>query len=152
MKLRINHIWNDLKNVAEIDLISHSINKAALKKIETYLNTENQINVIELKNNRTVLIKLSDIEVITSLGHMSQILTIEGKIYHLNKRLKELYHLESDSICKINQSTILNLDKIMEFNVEQYSRLTVTTKSKNSYLISRHYAKNIKERLSCSKH
>jgi len=26
MKLRINHIWNDLKNVDEIDLISHSIN------------------------------------------------------------------------------------------------------------------------------
>jgi len=149
MKLRVNHIWSDSKAIDEIDLVSHSLNREKLKEFETYLNKENQISVIELKNNRTALINISDIESITSIGHMSQILTFEGKKYYLNKRLKELSYLESESFFKINQSTILNLNKITEFNVEQYSRLTVTTKNKNNYLISRHYAKNIKERLSC---
>jgi len=149
MKLKINHIWNNSKNIDEIDLISHSKNKATLQKIETCLNKGIQINVIEIKNNRTVLIHTSDIEVITSLGHMSQVLTFEGNKYYLNKRLKELTYLEKESLFKINQSTILNLETIVKFNVEQHSRLTVTTTNKNNYLISRHYAKNIKERLSC---
>lgn len=149
MRLRINHIWNELKSRDEIDLISHPVNQEKLEKIVTYLNKDMQLNVIELKNNRTVLIHVSDIEVITSLGHMSQVLTVEGKQYYLNKRLKELGYLENESLFKINQSTILNLETIIEFNVEQYSRLMVTTKSEHDYLISRHYAKTIKERLSC---
>lgn len=149
MRLRINHIWNELKSRDEIDLISHPVNQEKLEKIVTYLNRDMQLNVIELKNNRTVLIHVSDIEVITSLGHMSQVLTVEGKQYYLNKRLKELGYLENESLFKINQSTILNLETIIEFNVEQYSRLMVTTKSEHDYLISRHYAKTIKERLSC---
>lgn len=149
MSLRINHIWNELKSRDEIDLISHPVNQEKLEKIVTYLNKDMQLNVIELKNNRTVLIHVSDIEVITSLGHMSQVLTVEGKLYYLNKRLKELGYLEKESLFKINQSTILNLETIVEFNVEQYSRLMVTTKSEHDYLISRHYAKTIKERLSC---
>lgn len=149
MRLRINHIWNELKSRDEIDLISHPVNQEKLEKIVTYLNKDMQLNVIELKNNRTVLIHVSDIEVITSLGHMSQVLTVEGKQYYLNKRLKELGYLEKESLFKINQSTILNLETIIEFNVEQYSRLMVTTKSEHDYLISRHYAKTIKERLSC---
>ncbi|MGO2084006.1 LytTR family DNA-binding domain-containing protein [Vagococcus sp.] len=152
MKLRINHIWNDLKSENEIDLVSHSVNKETIQKIENYLNKETQIKVVEIKNNRNVFINLSDIEVILSLGHMSQVLTMEGKIYYLNKRLKELSFLEDGFLCRINQSTILNLEEIIEFNVEQYSRLEVMTKSKNKYLISRHYAKNIKERLLWQKH
>jgi len=149
MKFKINHIWNDSKNLNEIDITSNSINKKTVENIESYLNKENQISVIEIKSNRNVFLFLSEIEVITSLGHMSQVLTSEGNKYYLNKRLKELAYLENDFLCRINQSVILNLKKITEFNVEQYSRLSVTTNSKTDYLISRHYAKNIKERLSC---
>lgn len=149
MKFKLNQIWNDSKKMNEIDVISHSINKETIENMENYLNKENQINVIDIKNNRNVVIYLSQIEAITSLGHMSQVVTSEGDKYHLNKRLKELSYLENEFLCRINQSTILNVKKITEFNVEQYSRLSITTSSKNNYLTSRHYAKNIKERLSC---
>lgn len=107
-----------------------------------------KISVIEIKSSRNVLIQLSDIEVITSLGHLSQISTSEGKKYYFNKKLKELTYLEKYLFYRINQSTILNVDDIISFNVSANSRLEVVTKKQNTYLVSRHYAKNIKERLS----
>lgn len=149
MKLKINNIWSDLKSIDEIDIVSHPKNEKTIDRIESYLKKGTQINVHEIKTNRIVLIQVSEIESIISIGHISQVLTLEGYNYYLNKRLKDLSYLQSESLFKVNQSTILNLETIVKFNVEQHSRLMVTTNSKNDYLISRHYAKNIKEKLSC---
>lgn len=149
MKLKINNIWSDLKSIDEIDIVSHPKNEKTIDRIEAYLKKGTQINVLEIKTNRIVLIQVSEIESIILIGHISQVLTLEGYNYYLNKRLKDLSYLQSESLFKVNQSTILNLETIVKFNVEQHSRLMVTTNSKNDYLISRHYAKNIKEKLSC---
>ena len=149
MTVKINHRWDETKARDEIEIISHSANKEMIGQLTSQLQRSTQIHVNDIKTNRIVLIDLADIEVITSLGHVSQVLTSTGEKYFLNKRLKELAPLEKESLVKINQSTILNLKTISQFNVEDYSRLNVMTQSQNSYLVSRHYAKQIKERLSC---
>ncbi|MGY3766166.1 LytTR family DNA-binding domain-containing protein [Vagococcus vulneris] len=148
MKININHIWQDSKKPNTIDIVSHPVNKTILEKLDTLLNGINQIKATDMINNRNILLNLTEIEAITALSHMSQIITTEGKRYFLSKRLKELNYLEQESFYRINQSTIINLNQIKTFNVEKYSRLNISMLSDNKYLISRHYAKNIKERLS----
>ncbi|ODJ51518.1 LytTR family DNA-binding domain-containing protein [Brochothrix thermosphacta] len=146
--MKINNIWDNNKVTNQIDIISHPLNEHIVENMHECLKKSKKISVIEIKSSRNVLIQLSDIEVITSLGHLSQISTSEGKKYYFNKKLKELTYLEKHLFYRINQSTILNVDDIISFNVSANSRLEVVTKKQNTYLVSRHYAKNIKERLS----
>jgi len=133
--MKINFHWNNEKAIDEVDLISHPHNKEQLT---------------HPSNNRKQLIPISQIEAITSLGHLTKVLTIENEFFFLNNRLKELNYLEDNGLYQINQSTLINLKEIKLFQTEKHARLELITKTNQHYLVSRHYAKKIKERLLCT--
>lgn len=70
--------------------------------------------------------------------------------YILQKRLKDLTDLENLNFYRINNSQILNLNAVHSFQLGEHARLEVHTKTGSTYVVSRHYAKKIKEKLSCS--
>ncbi|TYS29399.1 LytTR family DNA-binding domain-containing protein [Bacillus pumilus] len=144
MKLRF--IWNQEKDVTEVDVISHPHNQERLQKIEAILETHPSLTVKDPKNDRQSLLPLEQIEAISALGHMSKVLTANRQTYFLNKRLKDLKWLENEHFFRINNAVILNLAQVHSFVAGTYARLEVETMSQNSYTVSRHYAKYIKER------
>ncbi|MGG5180772.1 LytTR family DNA-binding domain-containing protein [Bacillus sp. MM09(2025)] len=144
MKLRF--IWNQEKDVTEVDVISHPHNQERLQKIEALLETPPSLTVKDPKNDRQSLLPLQQIEAISALGHLSKVVTADGRTYFLNKRLKDLKWLEHEHFFRINNAVILNLTQVHSFAAGTYARLEVETLSQNSYTVSRHYAKYIKER------
>ncbi|GCF94375.1 hypothetical protein NRIC_22660 [Enterococcus florum] len=141
-----NYIWQQEKAVNEIDVISHPFNREKLKQLEQTLQHSTTISVIDPKNNRTKLLAVPLIETITAMGHQSKICTTAGERFFLSKKLKELGDLEQQQLFRINNSTILNLTHAASFAAGQHARLEVQTKTGNTYIVSRHYAKQIKER------
>lgn len=148
--MKINFHWNNEKAIDKVDLISHPHNKEQLLKLKESLEQEKTLLVTHPSNNRKQLIPISQIEAITSLGHLTKVLTIENEFFFLNNRLKELDHLEDNGLYQINQSTLINLKEIKLFQTEKHARLELITKTNHHYLVSRHYAKAIKERLLCT--
>lgn len=148
--MKINFHWNNEKAIDEVDLISHPHNKEQLLKLKASIEQEKTLLVTHPSNNRKQLIPISQIEAITSLGHLTKVLTIENEFFFLNNRLKELNYLEDNGLYQINQSTLINLKEIKLFQTEKHARLELITKTNQYYLVSRHYAKTIKERLLCT--
>ncbi|MGX7031257.1 LytTR family DNA-binding domain-containing protein [Vagococcus zengguangii] len=145
--MRIKNIWDRSCLVDQIEIISHPDNKKTIERISEYLNHQSRVTVTDIRTNRSRLVELVDIEAILSLGHISKVITLDGSQFHLNKKLKDLSMLEEKFLYRINQSTILNLSNVASFKTGQYSRLEVVTTNQNTYIVSRHYAKKIKERL-----
>lgn len=146
--MKINYLWKKELDLDEIDIISNPYNKEKLEKIEKYLDFDLKLSVIDIRNNRTVILELADVEFFESMGHMCKIICRDGSLFHYPKRLKDLSNLERYKFSMINQSTVFNLNQVKYFSVEKNARLQITSKSDNDYLVSRHYAKKIKEILS----
>ncbi|MFI3620699.1 LytTR family transcriptional regulator DNA-binding domain-containing protein [Vagococcus fluvialis] len=117
--MKINFHWNNEKAIDEVDLISHPHNKEQLLKLKASLEQEKTLLVTHPSNNRKQLIPISQIEAITSLGHLTKVLTIENEFFFLNNRLKELNYLEDNGLYQINQSTLINLKEIKLFQKER---------------------------------
>ncbi|MGA3602953.1 LytTR family DNA-binding domain-containing protein [Lysinibacillus agricola] len=145
--MNINYIWKDDQPVNEIDMISNPINENMLLQLEKSINSSVFFNAINPKNNRMTVVELSKIEAIESLGHLSKLILYDGSELLLKKILKELNHLEHFDFFRINNSTILNLLHIDSFGSGSHARLEIFTKNNHKYMVSRHYAKKIKERL-----
>ena len=133
--MKFRFFWNQEKDVTEVDVISHPHNQERLQKITSMLETSTSLTV-----------KDPQIEAISALGHLSKVITTQGTTYFLSKRLKDLKSLEREHFYRINNAVILNLAQVDSFVAGTYARLEVETISKNSYTVSRHYAKYIKER------
>ncbi|WHF27622.1 LytTR family DNA-binding domain-containing protein [Bacillus altitudinis] len=144
--MKFRFFWNQEKDVTEVDVISHPHNQERLQKMTSMLETSTSLTVKDPKNDRQSLLPLEQIEAISALGHMSKVITTQGKTYFLSKRLKDLKSLEREHFYRINNAVILNLAQVDSFVAGTYARLEVETISKNSYTVSRHYAKYIKER------
>jgi DNA-binding LytR/AlgR family response regulator len=145
--MKINFIWDKERAIDEIEIIANPFNKEKLVTLRDGLSSNTTLNVQNPKNNRKLTIDIQQIEVIQSLGHLSKLVLVNNEEYLLQKRLKELQALEANGLYRINNSTILNLSQVTSFRSGDYARLEVFTKSNNNYLVSRHYAKLIKERL-----
>jgi two-component system, LytTR family, response regulator len=145
--MNINYIWKDDQPANEIDMISNPINENMLLKLEKSINSSLSLKAINPKNNRLIVVELEKIESIESLGHLSKLVLDDGSELWLKKILKELSYLEQFDFFRINNSTILNLLHIDSFRSGNYARLEVFTKNNHKYIVSRHYAKKIKERL-----
>lgn len=130
--MKINFHWNNEKAIDEVDLISHPHNKEQLLKLKASLEQEKTLLVTHPSNNRKQLIPISQIEAITSLGHLTKVLTIENEFFFLNNRLKELNYLEDNGLYQINQSTLINLKEIKLFQTEKHARLELITKQINT--------------------
>ncbi|TRZ39559.1 LytTR family transcriptional regulator [Niallia circulans] len=146
--MKLNFIWDKKQEIDKVDIKAHPVNKDKLETLKQGFCTDVTLNVQNLKNNRKLRIDIHQIEVIVSLGHLSKILLASKEEYLLQKRLKELQTLEANGFFRINNSTILNLSQVASFRSSEYARLEVFTKNDNKYLVSRHYAKLIKEKLS----
>lgn len=145
--MKFTYIWKKEKRSDEVEVISHPSNEQLLKNMAASLDMVQTIHVKNPKNDRTQTIPLDEVEAIFALGHISKVLTISGKEFFLQKKLKELTYLENDRCFRINNSTILNLKHVRSFSAGSYARLEVFTQTDHVYTVSRHYAKIIKERL-----
>ncbi|MGE7114033.1 LytTR family DNA-binding domain-containing protein [Lysinibacillus sp. NPDC047702] len=145
--MKFSYIWKNNKSSSEIEIISNPSNKELLSTFEQQFFQSITLSATDFKTNRQVMIELNDIEAIEASGHFAKIFLIDGKELILNKILKELSYLESFGLVRINNSMILNLNQIRSFASGSHARLEVITKQQNTYIVSRHYAKSIKEKL-----
>ncbi len=145
--MKFNFIWKNNKSSSEIEIISNPSNKELLSTFEQQFFQSITLSTTDFKTNRQVMIELNNIEAIEASGHFTKIFLIDGTELMLNKILKELSYLESFGLVRINNSMILNLNQIHSFASGSHARLEVTTKQQNTYIVSRHYAKSIKEKL-----
>jgi len=145
--MKFNYIWNNNHSTSEIDIISNPSNKEWLSTLEQQVSQPITINATDLKTNRQVMIDLNQIEAIEASGHFTKVYLLDGTELLLNKILKELAYLESFHLVRINNSIILNLKQIQSFASGSHARLEVITKQQHKYIVSRHYAKSIKEKL-----
>ena len=145
--MKLNFIWDKKQEMDEVEIKAHPVNKEKLEPLKQELCSSQMFNVQNPKNNRKLRIDIQQVEVIVSLGHLSKIISASKEEYLLQKRLKELLTLEANGFFRINNSTILNLSQVASFRSSDHARLEVFTKNNNKYLVSRHYAKLIKEKL-----
>lgn len=145
--MKLNFIWDKKQEMDQVDIKAHPVNKEKLESLKQGLYSSMTLSVQNPKNNRKLRIDIQQVEVIVSLGHLSKTILVSKEEYILQKRLKELQTLEENGFFRINNSTILNLSQVDSFSSSEYARLEVFTKNNNRYLVSRHYAKLIKERL-----
>ncbi|TCN26508.1 LytTR family DNA-binding domain-containing protein [Mesobacillus foraminis] len=146
--MKLNFIWDKGRAMDEIEIIANPVNKEKLVSLKDGLCSNITLNVLNPKNNRKLRINIQQVEVIESLGHLSKVILVNNEEYLLQKRLKELQVLEANGLYRINNSTILNLSQVASFRSGEYARLEVFTKNNKKYLVSRHYAKLIREELS----
>ncbi len=145
--MKFNYIWKSNKPSSEIEIISNPSNQDLLLTFEQRFFQSITLLATDPKTNRQVMTELNDIETLEASGHYTKIFLIDGTVLFLNKILKDLSYLESFGLVRINNSMILNLDQIHSFASGSHARLEVITKQQNKYVVSRHYAKSIKERL-----
>ncbi|MGG5317887.1 LytTR family DNA-binding domain-containing protein [Enterococcus sp. AZ072] len=145
--MKLNIIWNNQKGKDCIDIISHPINHEIVTRWQSQWMQAATLQAIQPSNQRTLLVALQEIEAIETMGHMSKIHMLSGDVLWLQKKLKELTYLEASGFYRINNSTILNIQQISAFSAGQHARLEVFTKNQQTYIVSRHYAKLVKEQL-----
>lgn len=146
--MKITCLWEETQSFDEFTLIAHPQNKREVLQLEKALETiEPHIQVINPKNNRKLFLSLTKIEAIQSMAHLCQIFTKQGEQFLFQKRLKAVLEMNLPSLVQINNSTILNLNQVASFESGQNARLEVHTKTNHHYVVSRHYAKLIKEKL-----
>ena len=148
--MNINFTWVKEKALNEIDIFANPKHKTKLERLEIQLKQEQEIVAIDPKNNRSIKLPLDQIVSFETMGHLVKVSLINQQDYLIQKRLKELSFLESQNFYRINNSQILNLNCVQSFQLGEHARLEVHTKTGVTYVVSRHYAKKIKERLSCS--
>ena len=145
--MKLNITYSEEKNQEEIEIISHPSNQSFLNQLTKNFNQPQTLIVTQPSNNRQKIIAISDIEAITALGHLSKVTLTNQESYFYSKRIKELTFLNQHNLYQINQSTFINLMCVTSFQVEKHARLEILTHSQTSYIVSRHYVKQIKERL-----
>lgn len=146
--MNITYFFKEELSKKTIELHAHPDNERPLRSLGELFESQQQISVINPVNNRILLVKMADIERIESFGHLCKVFTEEKKDYLIQKRLKAIVDSELPNFQRINNSTLLNLTKIKAFATGEYARLEVHTYSEQTYVVSRHYAKKIKEKLS----
>lgn len=148
--MNINFTWVKEKAMNEIDIFANPKHKTKLERLEIQLQQEQQILVIDPKTNRSIKLPLNQIVAFETMGHLVNVHLLNQQTYLMQKRLKDLIPLENQNFYRINNSQILNLNCVQAFQLGEHARLEVHTKTGVTYVVSRHYAKKIKERLSCS--
>lgn len=146
--MKINYHWNEKQAVDQVELISHPSNQEFISKLTLNRQSVQKLTLINPLNNRQELVDISEIESFQTLGHLSKVYLNNQREYFYSKILKELFELEEWGFYRVNQSTILNLKAVNSFASESHARLAVVLNNGKSYIVSRHYAQNIKERLS----
>ncbi|MCB5951458.1 LytTR family transcriptional regulator [Enterococcus sp. BWT-B8] len=149
--MKINYFWDKDYSLNEIGIQLNPQNQHLTTKLDLNLNGYPKLEVINPMNERKSTINYSEIYLIEAMDHLSKIYTIDEKIFYAKGRLKEFEALSINGIIRINNSVMLNLTEVAAFNNGQYARLEVHTKNGQTHIVSRHYAKQIKEEFQCLK-
>lgn len=143
--------WVDVLPLNELHLSANPENRNEVEKIISGLVTKEVLQLINPVNNRNVKVEFSKIISIESYTQMSIVRVFEERQeYYINKRLKELDFLNRFGLFRVNNSVMINIKNVQSFQVIENARMDVVMKDNSSYVVSRHYAKKIKEELTCS--
>ncbi|WP_379945744.1 LytTR family DNA-binding domain-containing protein [Enterococcus devriesei] len=145
--MKINYLWDSGYKADEIGIQANPVNKKFIHGAEKFLVQVPQLEIINPKNERRKKLSYSQIQSIEAMNHLSKLYTTSHELYYVRGRLKELEYLSEYGIIRINNSIMLNLKEVKGFKNGTYSRLEVLTKDGQIHLVSRHYAKRIKEEL-----
>lgn len=149
--MKIYHSWDEKMTLNEVNIRIHPVNKNIVQRIEKVLKEDSAVEVINPKNERMVIIDCSSIYLIEAMDHLSKLITIDDEVFYIKGRLKDLEGKLQKKVLRINNSTLLNINEIESFKNGNHARLEVHTKNQQVHIVSRHYAKNIKEELKCLK-
>ncbi|OFX86899.1 MAG: hypothetical protein A2W99_04065 [Bacteroidetes bacterium GWF2_33_16] len=136
--------------------ITHERLKKAIERLESGSVEESNLEY-KLKyddrlfmtlGTKLVFIKVSSIIAIESEGDYSRINTNEGNSGLVSKSMKEWEsRLPQNYFCRIHRSTIINLEYVEKIdNWFNYSYKLTLRNIKEPYIISRRYAKSLKEK------
>lgn len=145
--MKFNYSWFESYATNEIGITLHPNNRHLKKKIEASIRFENQLLVIDPSNERQMKLDFDRIFMIEAMDNLSKVYTTDNEIYFVKGRLKEFEKYRSLGIFRINNSVILNISQISSFKSGDYARLEVYTKDEQIFIVSRHYAKQIREAL-----
>lgn len=145
--MKVNYLWSKGYSINEISIHLHPDNKLLATKIESIVCLENRIEVINPRNKRLTKLNVDRIFIIEAMDNLSKVYTVDNEIFFVKGRLKDLEKLQLTGMFRINNSVILNIEQIESFQNGKYARLEVYTRSGQSFIVSRHYAKKIREEL-----
>lgn len=145
--MKINYTWKKSYSSEEIGVILNPLNEHLKANLEKNLLDSPMLEVFNSSNNRKTSISCLSVFSIEAMGHLSIVRTVDNKTFYVKGRLKEFEYLEEFYIRRISNSVLLNLSQIESFNATKYACLEVQTKLGETYIVSRHYAKQIKEKL-----
>ncbi|WP_125566641.1 LytTR family DNA-binding domain-containing protein [Companilactobacillus insicii] len=145
--MKINFEWDDSYSISEVGIKLNPKKRELKDKLKNFLSDKTHIEVINPKNNRRFLLSCSQILSIEAMDNLSKVYTTNNEIFYTNVRLKKLEEITNANLFRINNSVILNLAEVIDFNTGKYARLEVHTKGNQSFIVSRYYAKRLKEEL-----
>lgn len=143
--MKFDYQWDSGFDPVTIRLTGHPRNREWLQRMISKLTDGERLTVVDPRNQRTYKLGYNEIVVIEALDRQSRVQTITGRIYYVNGRLKAIVGLSNHGLVRINRSTILNLEHVVSFGTEKYARLIVEVDDGRQYVVSRHYAKQIRE-------
>jgi len=124
------------------------LEKETIKPAETDYNLKYDDRLFLTLGNQLLFVKISSIVSIESEGDYTKIITSEGKKGLVSKSMKEWeLRLPANYFCRIHRATIVNLEYIDK--IEKWFNYSYQLHLKNieePYIISRRYAKQLKEK------
>ncbi|MBL3530298.1 LytTR family transcriptional regulator [Companilactobacillus zhachilii] len=145
--MKVNFNWDALYSLTEIGMQLNPQNYHLKNKLESFLSDRVHIEVINPKNERRSLLDCSQILSIEAMDSLSKVYTINNEVFYTKGRLKNFEILEGTNLFRINNNVVINLAEVTGFKTGKYAQLEVFTKEQQVFIVSRHYAKKLKEEL-----
>ncbi|MBV7392342.1 LytTR family DNA-binding domain-containing protein [Enterococcus alishanensis] len=145
--MKINWLWDKNYPKEELGVTLHPVNEKLTNKLQSLFTKTVELEVIQPVNERRFKIDSQMIFMIEAMDQLSKVYTNDDQVFYLKGRLKDFTDLQAVQLFRINNSVILNLAQVTSFKNGQYARLEVFTKNGQTFSVSRHYAKQIKEAL-----
>ena len=140
-------VLNERSDIQEIEVIINCIsNNETVQKIISSLSAID-IKLTCRKCNEVFQLEPADILYIESVDRRTFLYT-EQQIFETERRLYELEaHLEKCSFFRASKAIIINLQRVQSLRPELGARLLLTMDNKEKIIVSRQYAKTIKNAL-----
>ncbi|WP_424348817.1 LytTR family transcriptional regulator DNA-binding domain-containing protein [Latilactobacillus sp. 5-91] len=139
--------WGSNYSPETVVIQGHSKHQELIESALKSLQFDQTIQVRNRQNERQQKISLDTVEAFTSMGHLSKVYTVDGSIYYYGSTLKQMAVFNQMGFSRINNTTVLNLNQVVNFKAGKNAKLSVFTQLGKEYVVSRHYAQQIKERL-----
>lgn len=143
----IEYAWDGEYAEDKMGVLLNPANKHLADTLEEAVVHVPQLEVIDPTNDRRIKLPCSDVLAIEAMDHLSKVHTVDNKVYFIKGRLKDFAEYTPHRLFRINNSIILNLSKVVGFKSGRHARLEVYTTDGQRFIVSRHYAKQIKEAL-----